>query len=150
VPAPLLFEVNEIWRLRQFLGVSVSSLSNPKNPTARLYSKKIQERTQLSEMVVAPCQNLFNSNRPFTYEKIASSCVSSRLPPNKAPSLMLRINKCELSHTNSYVVNQSYEFVFHLTSSLQPPNNKRCVKPEACRSSSLSRQDFDKKVKLKY
>ncbi len=37
---------------------------------------------------------------------------------------MLRINTCELLHTNSYVVNQSYEFVFHLTSSLQPPNKK--------------------------
>ncbi len=150
MPAPLLFEVKEIWRLCQFLGVSVSSLSNPKNPTARLHSKKIQERTQLSETVVAPCQNLFNSNRPFAHEKIASSCVSSRLPPNKAPSLMVRNDTCELPHTNLYVVNQSYEFVFHLTSSLQPPNNERCSKPEACRSSSLSRQDFDKKVKVKY
>ncbi len=37
---------------------------------------------------------------------------------------MLRIDTCELSHTNLYVVNQSYEFVFHLTSSLQPPNKK--------------------------
>ena len=42
---------------------------------------------------------------------LASSHVSSRLPPNKAPSLMLRINTCELPHTNAYVVNQSYEFV---------------------------------------
>ncbi len=55
---------------------------------------------------------------------LASSCVSSCLPPNKAPSLMLRIDTCELSHTTSYVVNQSYEFVFHLTSLLQPPNKK--------------------------
>ena len=37
---------------------------------------------------------------------------------------MLRIDTCEISYTNSYVVNQSYEFVFHLTSSLQPPNKK--------------------------
>jgi hypothetical protein len=55
---------------------------------------------------------------------LASSRVSSRLPSNKAPSLMLRIDTCELPHTNSYVVNQSYKFVFHLTSSLQPPNKK--------------------------
>jgi hypothetical protein len=55
---------------------------------------------------------------------LASSRVSSRLPPNKAPTLMLRIDTYELPHTNSYVVNQSYEFVFHLTSSLQPPNKK--------------------------
>jgi hypothetical protein len=41
-------------------------------------------------------------------------------------------------------------YPFHLTSSLQPPNNKRCSKPEASRLSSLSRQDFDKKVKVKY
>ncbi len=37
---------------------------------------------------------------------------------------MLRINTYKILHTNSYVVNQSYEFVFHLTSSLQPPNKK--------------------------
>ncbi len=43
---------------------------------------------------------------------------------NKAPSLMLGIDTCELSHTNLYVVNQSYEFVFHLTSLLQPPSKK--------------------------
>ena len=55
---------------------------------------------------------------------LASSRVSSRLPPNKAPSLMLWIDTCELPHTNSYVINQSYEFVFHLTSLLQPPNKK--------------------------
>jgi hypothetical protein len=55
---------------------------------------------------------------------LASSCVSSCLPPNKSPSLMLRIDTCELPHTNSYVINQSYEFLFHLTSSLQPPNKK--------------------------
>ncbi len=41
-----------------------------------------------------------------------------------SPSLMLRIDTCKLLHTNSYVVNQSYEFVFHLTSSLQPPNKR--------------------------
>ncbi len=55
---------------------------------------------------------------------LASSRVSSRLPPNKALSLMLQIDTCKLLHTNSYVINQSYEFVFHLTSSLQPPNKK--------------------------
>ena len=55
---------------------------------------------------------------------LASSRVSLRLPPNKAPSLMLRIDTCKLSHTNLYVINQSYEFVFHLTSLLQPPNKK--------------------------
>jgi hypothetical protein len=41
-------------------------------------------------------------------------------------------------------------YPFHLTSSLQPPNNERCSKPEACCLSSLSRQDFDKEVKVKY
>ncbi len=55
---------------------------------------------------------------------LASSRASSCLPPNKAPSLMLQIDTCELPHTNSYVVNQSSEFVFHLTSSVQPPNKK--------------------------
>ena len=55
---------------------------------------------------------------------LASSRVSSRLPPNKAPFLMLRINTCDLLRINLYVINQSYEFVFHLTSSLQPPNKK--------------------------
>ncbi len=68
----------------------------------------------------------------FVYKKsiirihisLASSRVSSRLPPNKAPLLMLRIDTCKLPQTNSYVVNQSCEFVFHLTSSLQPPNKK--------------------------
>jgi hypothetical protein len=39
---------------------------------------------------------------------------------------------------------------FISSSSLQPPNNKRYSKPEACCLSSLSRQDFDKKVKVKY
>ncbi len=34
---------------------------------------------------------------------------------------------------------------FILSSSLQPPNNKRCLKPEACSLSLLSRQDFDKR-----
>ncbi len=37
---------------------------------------------------------------------------------------MLRIDTCKLTHTNSYKINQSYEFVFHFTSSLQPPNKK--------------------------
>ncbi len=55
---------------------------------------------------------------------LASSCVSLRLPPNKAPFLMLRINTCDLLRINLYVINQSYEFVFHLTSLLQPQNRK--------------------------
>ena len=38
--------------------------------------------------------------------------------------MFLQIDTGELPHVNSYVVNQSYEFVFHLTSSLQPPNKK--------------------------
>ena len=44
---------------------------------------------------------------------LASSCVSSRLPPNKVPLLMLQIDTCELPHINLYVINQSYEFVFY-------------------------------------
>ncbi len=72
-----------------------------------------------------PHTNLYVVNQ-FIWIRIllAFSCVSSRLPPNKAPSLMLPIDTCELPHTNLYVVNQSYKVVFHLTSLLQPPNKK--------------------------
>ncbi len=78
-----------------------------------------------SETAVAPCQKNCSTLIGTSHmKKIASSHVSSHLPPNKAKSLMLRIDTCELPHTNSYVINQSYAFVFHLTSSLQPPNNQ--------------------------
>ncbi len=97
-----------------------------------------------------PCQNLFNSNWPFTHEKIASSCVSSHPPPNKAPSLMLRIDTCELLHTNSYVVNQSYEFLFTTLYPLVSPHirlqiTKGCSKPEAYCSLPLGGPKYKEK-----
>ncbi len=114
-----------------FLGCRTPVYRTPKTQPLVCIPKKIQEKTQISETAVAPCQNLFNSNRPFTHEKkIASSRVSSHPPPNKAPSLMLQIDKCELPHTNLYVVYQSYEFVFNdfvspRVSSHPPPNSER-------------------------
>jgi hypothetical protein len=56
MPALLLFEVDEIWRLRQFLGVLVSSLSNPKNPTALLYSKKFKEKLNSQKRRLRPAK----------------------------------------------------------------------------------------------
>jgi hypothetical protein len=56
MPALLLFEVDKIWWLRQFLGVSVSSLSNPKNPTARLYSKNFKEQLNSQKRRLRPAK----------------------------------------------------------------------------------------------
>jgi hypothetical protein len=56
MPALLLFEVDKIWRLRQFLGVLVSSLLNPKNPTAHLYSKKIKEKLNSQKQRLRPAE----------------------------------------------------------------------------------------------
>ncbi len=81
-------------------------------------------RSILAYMWVTTYKFVWGKSIILIHISLASSCVSSRLPPNKVPSLMLRIHTCELPHTNLYVVNQSYEFVFHLTSSLQPPNKK--------------------------
>jgi hypothetical protein len=69
-----------------FKGIGLQSIEPQKSNRSFVF-QKIQGKTQLSETAVAPCQNLFNSNRPFTHEKIASSRVSSHPPPNKAPSL---------------------------------------------------------------
>jgi hypothetical protein len=71
---------------RIFGGIGLQSIEPQKSNRSFVF-QKTQGKTQISETAVAPCQNLFNSNRPFTHEKIASSRVSSHPPPNKAPSL---------------------------------------------------------------
>ncbi len=144
MPAPLLFEVNKIWRLRQFLGVLVSSLSNPKNPTARLYSKKIQERTQLSEMAVAPCQNLFNSNRPSTHEKnsILSYLLTSASKKGAvvdATNWYMWVTTYEFIHSQSIIQIRIYDFVSPRVSSHPPPNNQQWVPSRRRLSSSHQR-----------
>ncbi len=87
---------------------------------------------------------------PSHMKKIASSRVSSHPPPNREPSLMLRIDTCELPHTNSYVVNQSYEFVFTTSYPLVSPHiclqiKKGCSKPEAYCSSPLGGPKYKEK-----
>ena len=52
--------------------------------------------------------------------------------PNKAPSLMLRNDTCEVSHTNSYVYNQSYEFVLRNTKNYFPPEPKKLTQHHNC------------------
>ncbi len=52
--------------------------------------------------------------------------------PNKAPSLMLRNDTCELLHTNWYVYNQSYEFVLRNTKNYFPPEPKKLTQHHNC------------------
>ena len=73
----------QFWRLRPFLGVSIFTVSSPKKINRWFVSQKIWEKTQISDTAVGRCQNLFNSERPVTHAKIASSRASSHLPPNK-------------------------------------------------------------------
>ncbi len=69
-----------------FRGIGLQSIEPQKSNRSFVFQKN-QGKTQLSKTTVAPCRNLFNSNRPFTHEKIASSRVSSHPPPNKVPLL---------------------------------------------------------------
>ncbi len=74
VPAPLSFEVNKIWQLCQFLGVLVSSLSNPKNPTACLYSKKkIKKGLNSHKWRLRPAKICSTLISPSHMKNIASS-----------------------------------------------------------------------------
>lgn len=59
----------QIWRLADFLGVSIFTVSTPKNFNRSFVCTKLRGKALISRMAVGPCRNLFNSERPVTHAK---------------------------------------------------------------------------------
>ena len=59
----------QIWRLADFLGVSIFTVSTPQNFNRSFVCTKLRGKALISRMAVGPCRNLFNSERPVTHAK---------------------------------------------------------------------------------
>jgi hypothetical protein len=60
-----------------FLGVLRFRVLSQKIQLLVLYSIKVKKKSQLTETVAAPCQNLANSTHPFTHDLILLRLLAS-------------------------------------------------------------------------
>ncbi len=111
-----------------FRGVGLQSIEPQKSNRSFVFQKKFKKGLNSQKRRLRPAKICSTLIGPSHMKKIASSRVSSHPPPNKVPSLMQRIDTCELPHTNSYVVGfiriRIYDFVSPRVSSHPPPNKK--------------------------
>jgi hypothetical protein len=112
-----------------FRGVGLQSIEPQKSNRSFVFQKKIKKGLNSQKWRSRPAKICSTLIGPLRMKKIASSSVSSHPPPNKARSLMLQIDTCEVIHTNLYVINQSNEFVFTTSYPLVSPHIRLQINP---------------------